>query len=86
MAFCPFIPSNYVCCRQAHILGWEYLLQGGESEVSNLGNGSGFSVREVIGTSKKVTGKEIKIEERDRRAGDPPILVGSSDKARQKLG
>ncbi|OUL19052.1 UDP-glucose 4-epimerase GalE [Nostoc sp. RF31YmG] len=71
---------------QAHILGLQYLLKGGESEVFNLGNGSGFSVREVIENAHKVTGKEIKIEERDRRPGDPPILVGSSDKARQKLG
>jgi UDP-glucose 4-epimerase len=43
-------------------------------------------VREVIENAKKVTGKEIKIEERDRRAGDPPILVGSSDKATKVLG
>ncbi|OUL19677.1 UDP-glucose 4-epimerase GalE [Nostoc sp. 106C] len=71
---------------QAHILGLQYLLKGGESEVFNLGNGSGFSVREVIENAQKVTGKEIKIEERDRRPGDPPILVGSSEKARQKLG
>ncbi len=71
---------------QAHILGLEYLLKGGESEVFNLGNGSGFSVREVIETAKEVTGKEIKIEERDRRPGDPPILVGSSDKATKVLG
>ncbi|NDJ22057.1 UDP-glucose 4-epimerase GalE [Nostoc sp. B(2019)] len=71
---------------QAHILGLEYLLKGGESEVFNLGNGSGFSVREVIETAKEVTGKEIKIEERDRRPGDPPILVGSSDKATKILG
>ncbi|MFN6473854.1 MAG: UDP-glucose 4-epimerase GalE [Nostoc sp. SerVER01] len=70
---------------QAHILGLEYLLKGGESEVFNLGNGSGFSVREVIETAKEVTGKEIKIEERDRRPGDPPILVGSSDKATKVL-
>ncbi|MBW4560845.1 MAG: UDP-glucose 4-epimerase GalE [Mojavia pulchra JT2-VF2] len=71
---------------QAHILGLEYLLKGGESEVFNLGNGSGFSVREVIETAQKVTGKELKIVERDRRPGDPPILVGSSDKAQQILG
>ncbi|WP_445633925.1 UDP-glucose 4-epimerase GalE [Nostoc sp. DSM 114161] len=70
---------------QAHILGLEYLLKGGESEVFNLGNGNGFSVREVIETAKQVTGKEIKIEERDRRPGDPPILVGSSDKATKVL-
>lgn len=71
---------------QAHILGLKYLLEGGESEVFNLGNGSGFSVREVIESAKKVTQKEIKTEERDRRPGDPPILVGSSDKARKILG
>ena len=71
---------------QAHVLGLEYLLKGGASEVFNLGNGSGFSVREVIESAKEVTGGEIKIEERDRRPGDPPILVGSSDKASKILG
>ena len=71
---------------QAHVLGVEYLLKGGDSEVFNLGNGSGFSVREVIESAKEVTGSEIKIEERDRRPGDPPILVGSSDKATKVLG
>jgi UDP-glucose 4-epimerase len=70
---------------QAHVLGLEYLMKGGESEVFNLGNGSGFSVREVIESAKEVTGKDIKIEERPRRPGDPPILVGSSDKASQTL-
>jgi UDP-glucose 4-epimerase len=71
---------------QAHVLGLEYLLKEGDSDVFNLGNGSGFSVREVIETAKKVTGKEIKIVERDRRPGDPPVLVGSSDKAKKALG
>jgi UDP-glucose 4-epimerase len=71
---------------QAHILGLQYLLKGGESAVFNLGNGSGFSVREVIETAKLVTGKDIRIIERDRRPGDPPILVGSSNKAKTKLG
>ncbi|OKH43918.1 UDP-glucose 4-epimerase GalE [Calothrix sp. HK-06] len=71
---------------QAHVLGLEYLLKGGESEVFNLGNGNGFSVREVIETAKQVTEKELKIVERERRPGDPPILVGSSEKARKVLG
>jgi UDP-glucose 4-epimerase len=71
---------------QAHVLGLDYLLKGGNSDVFNLGNGSGFSVREVIETAKKITGREIKTEERDRRAGDPPALVGSSDKVRKILG
>ncbi len=70
----------------AHILGLEYLLQGGETTVFNLGNGSGFSVKEVIDTAKTVTGKDIKVESSDRRPGDPPILVGSSEKARKILG
>jgi UDP-glucose 4-epimerase len=71
---------------QAHVLGLEYLLQGGESQAFNLGNGNGFSVREVIETAKLVAGREIKTIECDRRPGDPPVLVGSSDKARNILG
>lgn len=70
----------------AHILGLEYLLQGGKSEVFNLGNGSGFSVRQAIETAKQVTGRDIKVIECDRRPGDPSVLVGSSDKARKILG
>ena len=70
----------------AHLLGVKYLLQGGKSDVFNLGNGNGFSVREVIDTARQVTGRKIDVEECDRRAGDPQILVGSSDKARQILG
>ena len=70
----------------AHVLGLKYLLSGGESQVFNLGNGNGFSVREVIETARQVTGKEIPAIESDRRPGDAPILVGSSDKARKILG
>lgn len=71
---------------QAHVLGLKYLLQGGDSDVFNLGNGSGFSVREVIEIAQQVTGCPIPVIERDRRAGDPPILVGSSAKAQAVLG
>ncbi len=70
----------------AHVLGLEYLLQGGDSEVFNLGNGNGFSVRAVIETARHVTGREIRTIACDRRPGDTPILVGSSDKARKLLG
>jgi UDP-glucose 4-epimerase len=70
----------------AHVLGFKYLLQGGKSETFNLGNGSGFSVKEVIDTAREVTGREIKAVECDRRPGDPPSLVGTSEKARQMLG
>lgn len=70
----------------AHILGLEYLLKGGKSDFFNLGNGGGFSVKEVIETARQVTGKEIKAVECDRRPGDPPALVGSSKKAIETLG
>ncbi|PSB04169.1 UDP-glucose 4-epimerase GalE [Merismopedia glauca] len=71
---------------QAHVLGIDYLLAGGETGVFNLGNGNGFSVKEVIETARQVTGKEIMVVESDRRPGDPPVLVGSSEKAHQILG
>lgn len=70
---------------QAHVLGLEYLLDGGDSQVFNLGNGNGFSVRQVIETVKAVTGLPIKVIESDRRPGDPPILVSSGEKARKIL-
>ena len=70
----------------AHVLGLEYLLKGGESSFFNLGNGSGFSVKEVIEAARLVTGKDIKAVECDRRPGDPPALIGSAEKARQILG
>jgi UDP-glucose 4-epimerase len=69
----------------AHIKALKYLDAGGESEIFNLGNGNGFSVREVIEEARKVTGKEIKATETERRPGDPPVLVGSSEKARKIL-
>ncbi|MEB3181637.1 MAG: UDP-glucose 4-epimerase GalE [Nostocaceae cyanobacterium] len=70
----------------AHILGLEYLLGGGDSQEFNLGNGSGFSVREVIESAKQVTGRDVKAIECERRPGDPPILVGSSNKVKTILG
>ncbi|OBQ01831.1 MAG: UDP-galactose-4-epimerase [Anabaena sp. LE011-02] len=69
----------------AHVLGLEYLLNGGESEVFNLGNGNGFSVREVIAAAEDVTGMVISVQECDRRIGDPPALIGTSEKARKIL-
>ena len=71
---------------QAHVLALEYLLKGGESQVYNLGNGTGYSVREVIDAAKRVTGKEIVVRECPRRPGDPPALVGSADKIIKELG
>ncbi len=77
----------HVCdLADAHILGLQYLLQGGNSNLFNLGNGNGFSVRQVIETAKEVTGLDIPYQECPRRAGDAPILVGSNDKAKKVLG
>ena len=69
----------------AHILALEYLQEGAASDAFNLGNGNGFSVKEVIHAAERVTGKTIKVVETERRPGDPPILVGSSGKARKIL-
>lgn len=70
----------------AHILALDALYQGMKSKVYNLGNGNGFSVKEVIDTVEKVTGKKIKRVEKDRRAGDPAILIASSDRIIKELG
>lgn len=70
----------------AHVLGLEYLLKEGATAVFNLGNGDGFSVREVIQAAQQVTGREIAIEEGLRRPGDPAVLIGSSAKAQKTLG
>jgi UDP-glucose 4-epimerase len=71
---------------QAHLLALDYLRNGGQSEFINLGNGNGYSVREVIESARKVTGKQIEAKDAPRRAGDPPQLVGDSAKARKVLG
>ena len=70
----------------AHILGMEKLFQGGQSDVFNLGNGNGFSVKEVIERVKSITGKEFEVEMAGRRPGDPAMLIASSAKARNQLG
>ena len=71
---------------QAHILAMEYLSKGGESNIFNLGNGVGFTVKEVIETARKVTNHTIPIREEERRTGDPSVLIASSEKARKVLG
>jgi UDP-glucose 4-epimerase len=70
---------------EAHLLALEYLAQGGASEAFNLGNGKGFSVKEVLNEARRVTDKNIVALEGVRRAGDPPILIGSSEKAHNVL-
>ncbi|NLG89594.1 MAG: UDP-glucose 4-epimerase GalE [Clostridiaceae bacterium] len=70
----------------AHILALNGLREGSGSGVYNLGNGKGFSVKEVIDTAKKVTGHAIPVEITQRRKGDPAVLVASSEKAKRELG
>lgn len=70
----------------AHYLALERLRKSEESGVYNLGNGQGFSVNEVIEVARRVTGHAIPARVSPRRAGDPAVLVASSDRARQELG
>ncbi|WP_199616098.1 UDP-glucose 4-epimerase GalE [Paenibacillus alkalitolerans] len=70
----------------AHVLAVEKLRSGGESGVFNLGNGRGFTVREVVETARKVTGHDIPARVVPRRAGDPAALVASSERAKAELG
>lgn len=70
----------------AHVLALDYLMKEAKSDVFNLGNGSGYSVREVIDSAKKVTGVDFKVVEASRREGDPETLVADSSKAEKILG
>jgi len=70
----------------AHIRAMNYLRKGNKSNIFNLGNGKGFSVKEMIAAAEKATGKSIKVEVGARRAGDPAQLIASSEKAQTILG
>ena len=70
----------------AHVLALDALSSGAGSNQYNLGNGKGYSVREVIETGREVTGLTIKAVEAPRRPGDPATLVASSEKAMRELG
>jgi UDP-glucose 4-epimerase len=69
----------------AHNLGLKYLMDGGSSDVFNCGYGHGYSVREVINVSRTITGKDIRVVESPRRAGDPPSLVAECSKIKKRL-
>lgn len=72
-------------CR-AHLLSLDRLFDGGHTATYNLGNGTGFSVLEVVGAVERVTGRRVPIRYRPRRAGDPPRLVADAALARRELG
>lgn len=77
----------HVCdLAQAHVKAVRYLLNGGQSDIFNLGNGVGFTVGEVIKVAEEIVGQEIPTVLSERRAGDPAVLVASSAKARDILG
>ncbi len=71
---------------EAHLLSLRYLRTGGASQFVNLGNGIGYSVREVIEAAERVTGRPVPFVASPRREGDPPRLVADAQKARDTLG
>jgi UDP-glucose 4-epimerase len=77
---------HVVDLAEAHVLALEWLAQGKESQVFNLGNGTGFSVQQVVEVAREVTGHEIPAQVGPRRPGDPPVLVASSEEITKKLG
>jgi UDP-glucose 4-epimerase len=79
-----YIHINDLC--QAHLLALEQLLSGAESAAYNLGNGAGFSVKQVIEVAKEVTGKAIPVLMGERRGGDAARLVADSKRAQTVLG
>ena len=70
----------------AHIKAMQHIIERKEDICLNLGTGKGYSVKEVINAVRRVTGTDFPVMEADRRAGDPPVLVASSDAAQTLLG
>ena len=70
----------------AHIAALEFLAKKNENRILNCGYGHGYSVREIVQTSKKVTGIDFPVEEVGRRAGDPPALIADNSRIRDELG
>ena len=71
---------------RAHIDAINYLSNEGESVVLNCGYGHGYSVREVIDTVKRISGVDFQVQQGDRRAGDPPVLISSNERIKNILG
>lgn len=71
---------------KAHIIGLQYILDEQRSTSFNLGNGQGFSVKEIVTQTELVTGKKVKVVYGARRPGDPPTLIASSEKIKKELG
>lgn len=71
---------------EAHLLALEYMEKSGESNIFNLGSGIGYSVKEIIDTARRITGRDIPVKMEPRRAGDPAVLIASNKKAECVLG
>jgi UDP-glucose 4-epimerase len=71
---------------RAHLSAVDYLAAGGRSETLNCGYGHGYSVREVLRSVERVSGRPLRVQEMPRRAGDPPTLVAKADRIRSVLG
>ena len=76
---------DYIHVRDAHLLALA-ALENKDRVIYNIGNGQGFTVREVIASVRRVTGRPIPVEECPRREGDPAVLVAGSEKIKQELG
>lgn len=79
-----YIHINDLC--SAHLLGLEHLVAGGDSRAYNMGNGQGYSIKEVIDVAKQVTGNDFAVETGERRSGDPARLVADSSLLQKELG
>jgi len=79
-----YIHINDLCT--AHLLGLEYLVRGGDSKAYNMGNGQGYSIKELIDVAKKVTGSDFEVVTGPRRDGDPARLVADSKLLQSELG
>ena len=79
-----YIHINDLC--SAHLLGLEHLVAGGDSKAYNMGNGQGYSIKEVIDVAKKVTGTDFEVKLAERRDGDPAKLVADSSLLQKELG
>jgi len=79
-----YIHINDLC--SAHLLGLEHLVGGGETKAYNMGNGQGYSIKELIDVAKEVTGSDFSVLMGERRDGDPARLVADSSLLKQELG
>lgn len=79
-----YIHINDLC--SAHLLGLEHLVAGGDSRAYNMGNGQGYSIKQVIDVAKQVTGNDFSVETGERRTGDPARLVADSSLLQKELG